>query len=98
MQDDPLFARSSTWENLRPYRVTRHAKLSHAAAALEADLLAECLRAGFPRPQIEVTKTFAKLGIGLFGLAKLRFHGAAAGPVLLGRDRHFGGGLFVATR
>ncbi|MGO8920658.1 MAG: type I-U CRISPR-associated protein Csb2 [Stellaceae bacterium] len=98
MQDDPLFARSSTWENLTPYRVTRHAKLRDAAAALEADLLAECRRAGFPRPRVEVTQTFAKSGAGLFGLAKLRFHGAAAGPILLGRDHHFGGGLFVGTR
>jgi CRISPR-associated protein Csb2 len=75
--------------------VTRHARLRDAAAALEADLLTECRRAGLPRPQIEIAKTFGKAGVGLFGLAKLRFHGATAGPVLLGRDRHFGGGLFV---
>jgi CRISPR-associated protein Csb2 len=95
MEDNPLFARSSTWESLTPYRVTRHAKLSHAAAALEADLLAECRRAGFPRPQIEVAKTFAKPGAGLFGLVTLKYRAAVAGPILLGRDRHFGGGLFV---
>lgn len=94
---DPLFTRSSTWESVTPYRVTRHAKFSDAAAALEGDLLAECRRAGLPRPLIEVAKTFAKPGVGLFGLAKLRFHGATAGPMLLGRDRHFGGGLFVST-
>ncbi|MGC2522768.1 MAG: type I-U CRISPR-associated protein Csb2 [Stellaceae bacterium] len=98
LSDDPLFARSSVWESLTPYRVTRHTRLNDAAAALEADLLAECRRAGFLRPRVEVTKTFAKPGAGLFGLAKLRLHGAAAGPILLGRDRHFGGGLFVATR
>ena len=98
IEDDPLFARSKTWESLTPYRVTRHAKLRDAAAALEADLLAECRRAGLPQPRVEVAKTFAKPGVGLFGLAKLRFHGATAGPVLLGRDRHFGGGLFVGTR
>jgi CRISPR-associated protein Csb2 len=94
---DPLFTRSSTWESVTPYRVTRHAKFSDAAAALEGDLVAECRRAGLPRPLIEVAKTFAKPGVGLFGLAKLRFHGATAGPMLLGRDRHFGGGLFVPT-
>ncbi len=98
IEHDPLFARSSTWENLTPYCVTRHVKLSHAAAALEADLLSECRRAGFPRPHIEITKSFAKPGAGLFGLARLRFRGAAAGPILLGRNRHFGGGLFVATK
>jgi CRISPR-associated protein Csb2 len=98
MPDDPLFAPSRTWESATPYRVTRHAKLDGAAAALEADLLAECLRAGLPRPQIDVAKSFAKPGTGLFGLVKLSFHGAVAGPLLLGRDRHFGGGLFAAVK
>lgn len=92
---DPLLAPSQTWQSLTPYRVTRHARLNDAAAALEADLLLECQRAGLPRPQIKITETFTKPDAGLFGLAKLRFHGATAGPILLGRDRHFGGGLFV---
>jgi CRISPR-associated protein Csb2 len=95
IEDDLLFARSSIWESLTPYCVTRHAKMSHAAAALEADLLAECRRAELPRPQIEVAKTFAKPGAGLFGLVTLKYCTAVAGPILLGRDRHFGGGLFV---
>jgi CRISPR-associated protein Csb2 len=95
MRDDPLFTRVRRWKGLTPYRVTRHARVGRAAAALEADLLAECRRAGFPRPQIEVAKTFAKPGAGLFGSVTLAFPNAVAGPVLLGRDRHFGGGLFV---
>ncbi|MBV9590546.1 MAG: type I-U CRISPR-associated protein Cas5/Cas6 [Hyphomicrobiales bacterium] len=98
LSDDPLFAASSSWESLTPYRVTRHAKLNDAAAALEADLLAECRRAGLPRPRIEVIKTSAKSGAGLFGLARLIFHSATGGPILLGRDRHFGGGLFAAAK
>lgn len=98
LSGDPLLAPSQTWESLTPYRVTRHARLNDAAAALEVDLLAECQRAGLPRPQIEIAETFTKPGAGLFGLAKLRFHCTAAGPMLLGRDRHFGGGLFVTAR
>jgi CRISPR-associated protein Csb2 len=35
--------------------------------------------------------------MGLFGQVKLTFHSAVEGPILLGRDRHFGGGLFVAA-
>ena len=97
LPDDPLLALSQTWQSLTPYRVTRHARLNDAAAVLEADLLLECHRAGLPRPQIEITETFTKPDAGLFGLAKLRFHGATAGPMLLGRDRHFGGGLFVTA-
>ncbi len=98
LSDDPLLAPSQTWESLTPYRVTRHARLNDAAAAVEDDLLAECRRAGLPRPQVEIAEIFTKPGAGLFGLAKLRFHCAAAGPMLLGRDRHFGGGLFVTAR
>ena len=97
MQDDSLFARSSTWKSLTPYRVTRHAKLSHATAAIEADLLAECQRGRLPTPEVEVAKIFGKSGMGLFGQVKLTFHAAVEGPILLGRDRHFGGGLFVAA-
>jgi CRISPR-associated protein Csb2 len=95
---DPLFAPSSIWESLTPYRVTRHAKLNLAAGSLEVDLLAECRRARLPRSAVKIIKTTAKPSVGLFGLAKLRFHSAVAGPILLGRDRHFGGGLFVGTR
>jgi len=32
----------------------------------------------------------------LFGRAQLTFRTAVAGPLILGRDRHFGGGLFEA--
>jgi CRISPR-associated protein Csb2 len=95
---DPLFAPSSIWESLTSYRVTRHAKLNEAAGALEVDLLAECRRAGLPRSQVEIINTTTKPSVGLLGLAKLRFHGAVARPMLFGRDRHFGGGLFVGTR
>ncbi|MGO9429534.1 type I-G CRISPR-associated protein Csb2 [Rhodoblastus sp.] len=97
MQEDPLFASSRSWESLTPYRVTRHAKMNNPARALEADLLAECRRGGLPRPEIEIINTFGKTGLGLFGRAKLTFHGAVAGPILIGRDRHFGGGLFAAA-
>ena len=97
MQEDPLFASSRSWESLTPYRVMRHAKMNDPARALEADLLAECRRGGLPRPEIEIINTFGKLGLGLLGRAKLTFRGAVAGPILIGRDRHFGGGMFAAA-
>jgi CRISPR-associated protein Csb2 len=96
-QPDPLFEPSPIWTSVTPYRVTRHAKLRDAAAALEADILAECLREGFPRPRIKVAETFGKPGLGLFGRAQLTFRTAVAGPLILGRDRHYGGGLFEAA-
>jgi len=94
---DPLFAPSRRWKSLTPYCLTRHAKLRDAAAAFEADLLAECLRAGLPRPRIEITAVHGKRGLGVFGDAQLVFRTAVTGPVILGRDRHFGGGLFAAS-
>lgn len=96
LPDDRLFAPSPRWRSVTPYRVTRHARLGDAAAALEADIVAECLRQGLPRPRIEVAETYGKPGLGLFGLARLTFRRAVAGPLILGRDRHFGGGLFEA--
>jgi CRISPR-associated protein Csb2 len=92
-----LFTRSCAWETLTPYRVTRHAKLGDPAAALAADLVAECLRCGLPRPAVEVIEIFARPGQGLSGRARLHFQNTVAGPILLGRDRHFGGGLFAAS-
>lgn len=97
MEEDPLFAPSGLWESLTSYRVTRHAKMNDPARALEADLLAECQRGGLPKPEVEIIKAFGQPGLGLFGRAKLTFRGAVAGPILIGRDRHFGGGLFAAT-
>ena len=94
--DDPLFAPSRIWKSVTPYRVTRHAKLRDAAAALEADIRAECHREGYPPPRIEIAETFGKPSLGLFGRAQLTFRTAVAGPLILGRDRHFGGGLFEA--
>jgi len=94
--EDPLLAPSRTWKSLTLYCMTRHARLGDAAAALEADLLAECLRAGLPRPRVEITDVNGKRGLGVFGHARLVFRPAVAGPLVLGRDRHFGGGLFAA--
>ena len=92
---DPLFGPSSLWESLTPYRAMRHAKAKDARAALAADLLIACRQSELPDPEIEVLETFGRAGLGLFGRARLRFRVAVAGALLLGRDRHFGGGLFA---
>jgi CRISPR-associated protein Csb2 len=42
-------------------------------------------------------KASGKSGMGLFGEMRLKFRAAVEGPLLLGRDRHFGGGLFAAA-
>jgi len=99
MEDDPLTRPSRAWESATPYLVTRHARLGDASAALKADLLAECMRRGLPVPAAaSVLATKGVAGSGLNGRVRLEFKTAVRGPVLLGRNRHFGGGLFLATR
>lgn len=98
-EHDPLFRPSCTWESVTPYVVTRHARLDDASAALQADLVSECRRRGLPVPSAVIVKGLRGVaGTGLCGYARLEFGVAVTGPVLLGRNRYWGGGLFVAVR
>jgi CRISPR-associated protein Csb2 len=96
---DALTAPSRVWESVTSYVVTRHARLGEASAALAADLIAECRRRGLPAPSAAIARdTKGVAGTGLNGRARLEFSTAVRGPVLLGRNRHVGGGLFLAIR
>lgn len=92
---DPLFAVSRVWESVTPYSVTRHIKQGSAAEALSADLCAECYRRGLPRPVVIPGELCGIPGTGLSGLARLAFPVPVQGPLILGRTRYLGGGLFV---
>ena len=94
---DPLFAASRTWESLSPYNVTRHAKQGNAADALSADLCAECRRCGLPHPRVTPRELRGVPQIGLTGGARVTFDVAVNGPIVLGRSRHFGGGVFAGS-
>lgn len=94
---DPLLVASRTWESVTPYHVTRHTKKVGADEALAIDLRAECRRVGLPVPHVESTECRGVPGVGLVGQARLAFEVAIEGPVLLGRCRHTGGGLFAAV-
>ncbi|MBI4524493.1 MAG: hypothetical protein HY695_11865 [Deltaproteobacteria bacterium] len=91
---DPLFAASRVWESVTRYVVTRHTKHVGAAEALSIDLRAECRRRGLPEPRVTAGEARGIPGIGLIGNACLTFEVAVKGPILLGRNRHLGGGLF----
>lgn len=95
-ETDPLFAPATTWETITPYVVTRHQKGSDAHAALAADARLECRRRGLPEPVVTVLSARGVAGRGLTGMLRINFAVAVRGPVSLGRDRHFGGGLCVA--
>ncbi|MBI4491443.1 MAG: type I-U CRISPR-associated protein Cas5/Cas6 [Chloroflexi bacterium] len=96
-QLDPLFAASRTWESVTAYEVTRHTKHVGAAEALAADLRAECRRRSLPEPRVTPRELRGVSGVGLVGGAQLAFDVAVAGPIVLGRSRHLGGGLFTGT-
>ena len=94
---DRLFAPSRVWESVTPYQVTRHAKGVGAAEVLSADLLVECRRRGLPEPRVAPRDLRGVPGVGLIGRARLSFEVAVQGPIILGRTRHRGGGLFIGT-
>lgn len=94
LESDPLFASSRIWSSVTPYQVTRHKKGVGAAEALLADLRTECRRRGFPVPRATLLEIRGVPGIGLTASMKLEFNAAVAGPMVLGRSRHLGGGLF----
>jgi CRISPR-associated protein Csb2 len=92
---DPLFAPSRSWESVTPYQVTRHTKKVGAMEALSGDLRVECRRRGLPEPRVTPHGLRGVPGLGLVGSARLTFEVAVEGPIILGRRRHIGGGLFA---
>ena len=94
--NDPLFGRFRQWETLTSYQPTRHLKQATPREALVADLLREIERRRLPKPvQIDVASVEVGPRGGLSGNIRLEFRNAEQGPLLLGRTRHFGGGLFA---
>ena len=96
----PLLGPARTWESRTPYRPTRHASRGKdAAAALISDAISECGRRGLPQPRVEIVGCASgPRGGHVSAHLRLEFAVAVEGPVLLGRDSHMGGGLFVAVR
>ena len=96
---DPLIGPARRWEGRTLYRPTRHAgRRQDRTAAIERDLIGECLRRGLPRPEVEVLELEAGPRGGAMKVrARLKFAVGVRGPLLLGRDSHMGGGLFVAA-
>jgi CRISPR-associated protein Csb2 len=92
--NDPLFASSREWRSATRYRVLRHRKRDDARRAFAEDLDSERERNSLPKPEISLIEVDGRHG-GLAGTAMLRFSHAVSGPILIGRDRHFGGGLFA---
>lgn len=96
-ENDPLFGHWSEWESVTNYQVTRHAKRMSSAEALKNDVLHETLRRDMPTPQVRVRSVTEGPRGSLEGRVRLTFPTAQQGPIILGRTRHFGGGLFAGA-
>lgn len=92
--EERFLEHSHAWRTITPYVVTRHVKGSTATEALADDIRAECRRLGLTEPKVESRNLRGVPGLGLTGHVTLRFERPVAGPLLLGRTRYFGGGLF----
>lgn len=91
---DPLFSTSKRWMSSTPYVATRHPKRD-VEAFLRLDAMTELRRRGLPSSTVIEPQT---VGSGHTNVANLSltFEVAVPGPILLGRNLHFGGGLFSA--
>ena len=99
IDSDPLFAPARVWESETIYDVARHRRVSSAGDALARDVASELDRANWPRPErIEVLAVRSGPRGGLAGRLRLEFRTAQAGPLLIGRRAHKGGGLFSGCR
>jgi len=96
--DDSFLGHSRVWRTITPYVVTRHAKGGAATEALAADVRAECRGLALPEPTVESSNVRGAPGIGLTANVTLLFRQSVAGPLLLGRTRYLGGGLFRPRR
>jgi CRISPR-associated protein Csb2 len=94
-QEDPLFGAARSWESVTEYQPTRHGKRMTPIEALVSDVQSEVLRRGLAIPtHIEVIELHEGPRGGVTGRVRLHFATAVSGPILIGRTRHFGGGLF----
>lgn len=97
--DDPLFARATTWETQTDYRLTRYGKRMTAEEAIIADVGLELRRRGLPTPVgIEELDVSRGPKGGLSAKLRIVFSIAIAGPLLLGKGCNLGSGLFIGIR
>lgn len=92
----PLTGPARIWESRTPYLPTRHPHRDQDPRDfITRDILAECQRRRLPNPIPEIIRINQGPRGGLKAWLQLRFAAAVRGPLLLGRDSHAGGGLFL---
>ncbi|MCB9688173.1 MAG: type I-U CRISPR-associated protein Cas5/Cas6 [Alphaproteobacteria bacterium] len=91
---DPLLRASTSWRTITPYRVNRHRRAGSAVDAIAQDVLSGWTG---PRPtSVRVEGIGSRAGLEA---ARVEIHldHAIRGPLVLGKTRHQGGGLFEST-
>ena len=96
--DDPRFAGPvKVWQTHTCYRATRPARQGDDPVdGLRRDAVIECWRRGLPTPDVEVLDYINEPDGRIAAHLLLHFAVGVAGPLVLGRDSHQGGGLFLA--
>jgi len=92
-----LLDSSRIWVSMTPYWSTKHPRKKRnpdPESFLREDVLQECERRGFPRPEIMVTHV-EYVGARLRGRLRLEFPSIQHGPFLLGWQSHRGCGVFL---
>ena len=93
---DPLFAPARVWESVADYQLTRYRRRLTDKQALTSDVLTELCRRAWPVPEtVEVLSVHRGPRGALSGRLRITFATVQAGPLLLGRTAHRGGGLFA---
>lgn len=91
-ENEPLTATASTWRSVTAYRVDRHRKAGDATRAVVLDLREACRT--LPLGEISVAEVRpTPEGLTAHGI-ELHFTRPITGPLVLGRTRHLGGGMF----
>lgn len=92
---DELCRSACVFRSVSDYVVSRHSKLTSAERAVIVDVHRECERRRLPRPAgVQVTWVRGVAGVGVVARVELTFLSAIPGPLLLGKTRYLGGGLF----
>lgn len=96
---DPLLGSSRVFRSVTDYVVSRHGKRSSAEQTVIVDVRRECDRRKLPRPEeVRVSSVRGVARVGVVARIELTFRVAVDGPLLLGRTRYLGGGLFQPVR
>lgn len=97
--NDSLLHSARVFRSASDYVVSRHAKRSSPEETVVIDVRRECERRKLPMPEVvRVMSVRGVAGVGVVARVELTFAVAVRGPILLGKTRYLGGGLFRSIK